>query len=322
MQKYFLSFLFLGLSLFFSSTASAQVKNITTLVKNNRDIYVAGYVDYPPFGFIEKIQVSKNAAPHYIYRSVFEDVVADLQGNTRFKFIYAFDAAGYDRSLDNDFYFAGINSGKYDMFLGAYYDTQKYNRIQVTYPAIMNNPVTIVTMPDTAKKIKNLSQLKKMKGAVCTKEYFTDFVTNDMKNYNLEYIDDTRTMFEKLYTGEVDYLFMTQYFGIIEAIKLGIRNQLSFSKQIVWNIPMFIGVAKISPSRKFLIEKISSYSERPEFQKKIKDKLHQIIQDYEKKYHGVIPPTFIKKENNESTQEKIDNTTSSLDLLSQEGKIQ
>ena len=145
-------------------------------------------------------------------------------------------------------------------------------------------------------------------------ELFSDYVKQQMEGYNLESVDTPLQLFEKLYTGEVDFVFTTQYFGIIEAAKLGIRDYLSFSKQIVWNMPIFIGISQLSPNRKFLSQKLSSYSENPEHKIKLEKKLQDLIYEIELKNRGVVPPAFIKKENS-------NNSTSSLDLLSQEDKI-
>lgn len=297
------------LTISYSSVCLAQMKNITNLSRSSDEISITGYMDYAPIGYIETSSRGKNAKPDYVFRSVFENIIKELQQNSNVKIKYL-----YAPNATEEQYLQEINTGEIDVFLGAYYDTKKFQRTELIYPSLLNNPVTIITMPETSAKIKNLEQLKQMKGAVCNQDKFSDYVKQQMLNYSLEYVDTPLQLFEKLYTGEVDFIFMSQYFGIIEASKLGIRDYLSFSKQTIWNMPIFIGISQLSNNRKFLVQKLSSYSERPDSKAKIEQKLQDMIRDIELKNRGVVPPAFIKKENS-------DKPTSSLDLLPQEDKI-
>lgn len=310
MNKLFFVFFFSCLTFLYSETSFAQMKNFTNTAKSNGEITITGYMNYPPVSFIQEYFTAKNTSSHYAFRSVFEDMIQSLKQNSKLGISYVFSP---DDSTDK--YLAQINSGETDVFLGAYYDTQRFQRMELVYPSILNNPVTLITMPETSTKIKNLTQLKKMKGAVCNQDEFSDFVKKQMKEYDLVYVDTPYQLFEKLYTGEVDFVFMTQYFGIIEASKLGIRDFLSFSKQIVWNMPLFIGISQLSPNRKFLVQKLTSYSELPENKEKIEQKLQDMVRQIELQNRGVIPPTYVKQENQDSV-------TSSLDVLPQEDKIQ
>ena len=296
------------LSLLPAST-NAQMKNITNSTKNVSDISVTGYMNYPPFGYIEEVFSANGKNKKDVYRSVFEDVIKELQDKSDLRVKYLFS-----NKTPEDKYLQGINLGKIDVFLGIYFDTKEFQRAEPVYPALISNPVIVITMSDNAQKINDIAQLKNMKGAVCKQDHFSDFVKKQMKEYSLEYVDTPLKTFEKLYTGEVDYIFSTQYFGIIEASNLGIRNYLSFSQQKIWDMPVFIGISRLSPSRKFLVEKLSSYSQNPENKTKMENKLHEMIQNIELKNRGVVPPAFIKKEIS-------DMTTSTLDLSNQADKI-
>lgn len=310
MKKYVLSFLIVVTALLLNVQAQAQMKNVTNDTDNSDTISVTGYMNYPPLGYIEKRYEGKNEKPYFVYRSVFEEIIEDFKQNTNLKIAYK-----YDPNTSEEAYLSEINRGGIDIFLGAYYDTQKFHRTELIYPSILNNPVTLITMPETASKLKNLSQLKQMKGIACSQDQFSDYVQKKIQEYPVAFVDTPYEMFEKLYTGEVDFAFASQYFGIIEASKLGIRDYLSFSKQVIWNMPLFIGISQLSPNRKFLVQKLSSYSENPKNKTKIEQKLQNIIQEIELQNRGVVPPAFIKQENS-------DEQTSSLDLLTQEDKIQ
>ena len=277
--------IFLVFFLAFSSVAFAQTKNAFNSKQERERLNVAGFIEYPPFGTFEK------RGNYYIFNSVFKNIVSELAQNANFGVNYFTPTKKTYSSLVD-----GVNQGNYDLLLGAYSNTKLYERVELIFPSILNNPVTVITLQENAKNITNAEQLKNLKGAVCIQDQFTDFVSNQMKGYNLEYVETPYEMFEKLFTKKVDYLFMTQYYGLIESIKLGLRKKLSFSKQSVWNMPMFFGVSKFSKSRKILTQKLSSYSNLPQNKAKLEQNLHDIIRDYEIQYQGVVPPNFSTEE--------------------------
>ena len=65
--------------------------------------------------------------------------------------------------------------------------------------------------------------------------------------------------FEKLFTREADYIITSYYSGMVEAIKLGLLQQIAPAKQTLWKIPMFIGVGKASIYRDKLSKRITKY---------------------------------------------------------------
>ena len=74
------------------------------------------------------------------------------KSNIRINYIYALGSS-------TDKYIADINTGDIDIFLGAYYDTKKFQRTELVFPSILNNPVTIITMPENASKISTILRI-------------------------------------------------------------------------------------------------------------------------------------------------------------------
>ena len=288
MQKRILIFFLLCLTITISSPLYAQMKNITNKAEAEQLITAVGFMDYPPVGYIDKVKY-KNADDVFVdkYRTVFEDIINEFSQATEKRVKYIFDRnKNYEELIRN------VRGGEYDMVLGVYHETQLYEGLDVVFPSLLNNPISIIMLPKNTGKVKNLAQLKTLKGAISTKEYLSDYVTEQLKNYNLEYIDEPQKMFEKLYMGEIDYVFASYFFGIVETAKLGLRDKLTFSKQVIWNMPLFIGVSKTSSNRKYLVGKLTSYSERPDSKAKLENKLRQMIMDIELQYKGTIPPAY------------------------------
>ncbi len=266
-------------------------------------ICLTGFNDYPPFGYkyyTQNVETLNEAQQkEYKRASLFDIIFVEFTKNANVITINDYTPS-YQENIRL------INSGKCDVILGAYFDTKSYQQASLIYPSLINNSVSLIMLPKTAKNIKNLSELKKLKGGIFAQDHFSDFVQRQMKDYELTKEEMPTKLFEKLFTGQIDYIFATHYFATIEAIKLGLRDQLSFSKQAIWDMPIFLGVSKASRNRKYLEEKLTSYSNNPENRAKIEQELRRIIAEFEAQYQGTVPPTYIKqaKENNPSTLPK------------------
>ena len=79
---------------------------------------------------------------------------------------------------------------------------------------------------------------------------------------------------------------------MIEALKLGIYNKVSFSKQSIWNMPLFIGISKTSIHKKLHSRTFTALMEKPETTKRIEQILIDTIKKVEKETEGVVPPSF------------------------------
>ena len=99
-------------------------------------------------------------------------------------------------------------------------------------------------------------------------------------------------MYELLFAGKVDYIIGSRYFSMIEAMKLGIYDKISFSKQAIWDMPLFIGISKMSPHKKLLSKTFAAFMERPETRKKIEQTLIDMVNKVQKDTVGVVPPSF------------------------------
>ena len=96
----------------------------------------------------------------------------------------------------------------------------------------------------------------------------------------------------RLFAGQIDYILGSRYFSMIEALKLGIYNKVSFSKQSIWNMPLFIGISKTSIHKKLLSRTFTALMEKPETTKRIEQILIDTIKKVEKETEGVVPPSF------------------------------
>ena len=149
--------------------------------------------------------------------------------------------------------------------------------------------------PNRIGEVHKMDDLKNLKGGMDSREHLADYVTKAMKNYNVVYTDNSEELYRKLFTGEIDYVFTSYYYGIVQTSRLGIRRQVSFSKQSLWDMPLFIGVSKTAHYRKSLFSTLSKMLQNPKYKEDLQKHLIETIQNVERKNIGVVPPAFIKK---------------------------
>ncbi len=274
------------LMLFSAQNATALVNFSET--KKEREITAAGFPDYPPFGYgitqIDQDNKKQAGRREYLFQELLDDFAKENNANV----VYL------DHLTDYNSIIREVRSGDIDVLLGMYHDSKLYSGLDYVLPAPVSNPITLMTLPGRRNEIKSLEDVKKLKGAILEKEILSDFVTEQMKDYDVIKIRDPNELFKKLFTKEIDYVFTGYYTGLIEASKLGLRNYVVFSKQIIWDIPVFIGVSKVSEDRKFLIGRLGKYLERQDVQEKFKKRLLNVIHQFEIMNNSVTPPMYTK----------------------------
>lgn len=274
---------------------------ITTCYNNSKaesprnaksSIIIGGYKDYMPIGYSYD---DDNNNYQTIFIAIKEKIRKDFSRPGVSMLLY--DMSDSD-SIEKD-----IRTGKIDIFIGGYNQTKKFENLHLLFPAILSNPVTFFVLPERVSSLKTAEDIVPLKGVRYAKEVFSDFVEGKLQKLKIETVDSTYDMFEKLFTREVDYILTGYYFGIIEAMKLGVRHQIATSKNPLWNIPVFIGISQISPHRDKLARYISSYYQDDNNVSEVKDNLRKILEQIENEYIGIVPPTFgLDKKTNENNE--------------------
>lgn len=267
----------------FTSSAFSMVEVQSDKNTQKRELRITSFVDYPPFGDV--IQ-HKHSVPEM--QTIYNQFIKNFAKDNYYDVVYMFDKPYKDLVMD-------VLRGEIDLILGIYYDTEIYKGIEYVYPSILNNPVTVVMLPNRIGEIKNLQDLKKLKGGVDSREHWADYVTKTVKNYNIVYVNNSEELYQKLFTGEIDYVFTSYYYGIIQTSNLGIRKQVAFAKQALWDMPLFIGISKTSNLRKSLYSTLTKMLKDDTYRKDLQQHLIQEIQKIEAKNNGVVPPSFAKK---------------------------
>ncbi len=252
--------------------------------KHVTEVEMSGYTNYAPFGWIEDQSFDGANGYFTVFEPLLNIFIADANVEISKK-IYL---------KDIDELVQQVRSGNVDFFLGAYNETELFRGLHLLYPAVLYNPITVFMLPNKVKEVSSTEDLKKLKGARNVNEYFSDFVEKRVAEYKPIEVDSLYEAFEKLYTREADYLITSYYNGMLELTRLGLRNQIVPAKQSLWNIPMFIGVSKTSQHRDMISRRITKYLSDKNNIKAVEQNLQKLITEFEKRYEGTVPPTFIK----------------------------
>jgi len=182
--------------------------------------------------------------------------------------------------------------GAVDIALGIYSDTSLYEEWKIIYPAVIDNPVHLVMVPSRISEVKSIDDLKNLKGAIDSRDHFNDFVTDQLQNFNLEKLDNSEEIYRKLISGEIDYVFVTYWYGMAEVLKLGVQEMVSFSKKSIWNMPLFLGVSKMSQNRRFFSHQLTEWMKDDAKREKFKQRIIEALQQLAEENRGKVPLTY------------------------------
>lgn len=282
MKKLIISCMMLTLTLLWAAAGSAFVRYEDKHPKKVREVRITGFLDYAPFGYTEH----PDELLYGKFFTVFQPMIDTLKKENNLKIMYELSKRDFPAQVQE------ARQGNIDIVLGAYHETELFRGLELIYPAALINPITIFMLPDRIDEVSSVSDLKKLRGVRSSKEVYSDFVEQQLKGYNFEVVDNSYDLFERLFTRKADYILISQYYGLIEASKLGLRNQISVAKQTLWQVPMFIGVSKLSRERKMLSQKLTRYLENPKNQEILKQNIIRLVNEAEINAQGIVPPTF------------------------------
>lgn len=262
-------------------------------------IYIAGLPEFPPFSYYSNIEGQEPCRLH----NVFVKPLKEASKDNHLKLIEPyFDSAESCSNFTP--LILGVRDGNYHLFLGAYADTKQFSGVEFVYPAVISNPIHILTLEETQKKIKSVADLQKMKGVACKSEYFSDFVTRKIKNLNVEFVDTAYDAYQKIFTGEADYLLGSLYYHRIMSSRYGLERYLASSKKPLFKIPVFMAMSKFTPKLSEYIKLFQKISTDPQFVRDIKNEILRVVETEVQNNAGVVPPLFAKEVVEESQQDE------------------
>lgn len=274
-----------GFLLSLNAHASSILKGLEDSFSNR--IQITTYPDYFPFGY----QKTDNADGSDLVGSVFRDVITELKPQNdepRFSYMY-FETL--PEAVVN------MKTGKAHVFLGAFYATSSFDDFDFVFPAILNNPVHLMMLPNRISEVKTVEDLKGLKGAYVKTEMFSTYMLNVFEDLSLTPVENTDEAYEKLLVGDIDFILGSFYYQYIKVLETGLKGYISFSSRPLWNMPMFIALSKKIENRKSVSEFFRRMILQEVFKEKLLARIKQTIEDKEQEFLGAVPPMYIKQGN-------------------------
>lgn len=280
MKRVLLFFLF-GFCLNISSVWAASM--VTEQKKSGKiNVSFASFMDYPPIAYYNSSAVSDLR-----FETIFNDALMRL--TKPYNWIWVNERYKNNAAVKEDF-----DKGLIDVFLGDYYENKDLKKVSYIYPAVLNNPVHVITLPQKASFIKTTESLKDLKGLYIATEPLSTYMLQNFKQYNIKSAPDVMSAYEKLFVGEIDFIIGSYYYNYVQVCLLGLKNDVAFSKSALWNMPMFISISKSAPQEERIKQTLSKVVFEPEFKKMVEESLREKVKAFEIRGQSVVPPSFVR----------------------------
>lgn len=185
--------------------------------------------------------------------------------------------------------------GEYNLYIGAYADTKEYKGLSLIYPAVVSNPIHIITLPENATQINNIEALEKLRGLVVDSEIYNNFSQRKINELKVEHVATPLEAYEKLFTKQADYIIGGLYYHRIMASEYGLDTFLSYSKKPLFKIPVFIAMSKTTPKFSLYERAFQEAFTNPAFGNAVKEEILQVVEDILAQNAGIVPPAFVQK---------------------------
>lgn len=265
--------------------AEINAQSLVADKKSSRRMYVSltSFPDYYPFSYTEKQRENKFLVT--VFNKGME--LFSKTGDYELSFV---PIADYDQAVND------VRRGEIDVLLGMYFDTKLYSGLEYLYPAALNNPVHVAMLPHNLDKVATTEDLKNLRGLYIEKEHFSDYMLNNFKKYNIKPIDTAYHAYEQLFTGQADFIAGSYYYNYAQICKLGLKDYVTFSKNPLWNMPLFIGVSKAAKNHNKLNILLRRFIVTEGFKQSMAESLKQAMRDVEMQSQGIVPPKFVRIE--------------------------
>ncbi len=201
----------------------------------DRRIRVAGFTNYPPFGWVEQFLYPNSTTETY---SVNFGI-----GNEIFKKI-ADEQNLYYEDVFFPTYLEAKNAlelGKVDVLTATYYDSNPYSVMEVFYPAYISNPFVVISLKGKLPPVKDLADLTGKKGIIRWEENLLPLIQPTLpEGIHLETVSGARNAFKKLVNQEADYLLTSRYAAEAEMRRFKVTDFMDIS-EVIRNPNFFLG---------------------------------------------------------------------------------
>lgn len=259
-----------------------------------RPIRVASTSNNRPFGWVERVQTEGKTV--YVSKgfgiNMFEEIAKKL--NLRYQIV------GYAKDQDA---ITDLRKGALDLLIGVYtpYATVGKNMIPI-YPAMFSNVFTVYYMKDKAFEVTGDESLNYKKGMIRRTENLYPLFATRMTPAMSITLETTESSFQKLLSGEADYLLGSPYSVEAELRRYKLQDDIVFSREKIMDAAMFMVLTRATDCFKLngmLGKEIEAYNAD---QAHVNDEINKVIDAWGERFRSSpgMKETLAKKVANET----------------------
>ena len=207
-----------------------------------RPFVVAMWPTVPPFGWIEVVKRSLEVDIYEPY-GLFYDILKTVAEHNN-KSVALYQTLSFDKAVQ------AVENGKADIILGYYYNENPYVHFQPLYPAIIQNPIVIITLKGAMPEEKALEALIDKVGVMRSDEHLYILMRSMLpKNMQIKQVPSAKEAFQLLLSHKVDFMITSRYTAEAEIRRFKMSGLLDISPAIKYPA-VFFAVAKNGPCKK------------------------------------------------------------------------
>lgn len=207
-----------------------------------RPFVVAIWPSVPPFGWIEVVRRSMEVEVYEPYGLFYELIKAVAEYNN--KEVHLYPTLSFKKAEE------AVEAGKADILLGYYYDNNPYTSFQPLYPAIMQNPIVIITLKGAMPEEKALQALTDKVGVMRTDENLYTLMRSMIpNNMRIQQVPSAQEAFQLLLSHKADFMITSRYSAEAEIRRFKISSIVEISPAIKYPA-VFFAVAKKGACKK------------------------------------------------------------------------
>ncbi len=224
-----------------NTSSKTEKENFSLCGAGFHPVRVAGFVNYPPFGWVETqknrlgavVSIKNEGLAYALFEKIAQERGLEVRNN------------GYLTYTEGQ---KAVRRGQSDVLLATYYDNDPYATLDIVFPAYLSNPFVIVSLKGTLPEVKDFAELAGKKGVVRKEEMIWPLLQPTFpKTVKITEVSGARNAFKKLMTKEADFMITSLYAAEAEMRRFKIIDAMDVSRTVFRNPNIFMAFSQVGP---------------------------------------------------------------------------
>lgn len=224
-----------------NTSSKTEKENFSLCGAGFHPVRVAGFVNYPPFGWVETqknrlgavVSIKNEGLAYALFEKIAQERGLEVKNN------------GYMTYTEGQ---KAVRRGQSDVLLATYYDNDPYATLDIVFPAYLSNPFVIVSLKGTLPEVKDFAELAGKKGVVRKEEMIWPLLQPTFpKTVKITEVSGARNAFKKLITKEADFMITSLYAAEAEMRRFKIVDAMDVSRTVFRNPNIFMAFSQVGP---------------------------------------------------------------------------